>query len=264
MLCKEIMRVIEATYPKDAALDFDNVGLLVGRSEKEVNRIYLALDATDSVIESAEKAGADMLITHHPLIFTPLKKVTDEDFVSRRVLKLISNDIAYYAMHTNFDAAPGCMADLAGERLGLKDTRVLELMGKTAEDKDYGIGIYGCFGRSMTLRETAEAVKKAYGIPFVTVFGNMEGSIRTAAICPGAGGSTLKEALRCGADVYITGDIGHHEGIDAVANDMAVIDAGHYGIEHIFTDFMEKFLEERLGERLKVMKERDTFPNCVV
>ena len=64
--------------------------------------------------------------------------------------------------------------------------------------------------------------------------------------------------------MYITGDIGHHEGIDAVANDMAVIDAGHYGIEHIFTDFMEKFLEERLGERLKVMKERDTFPNCVV
>ena len=103
MLCKEIMRVIEATYPKDAALDFDNVGLLVGRSEKEVNRIYLALDATDSVIESAEKAGADMLITHHPLIFTPLKKVTDEDFVSRRVLKLISNVIAYYAMHTNYD-----------------------------------------------------------------------------------------------------------------------------------------------------------------
>ena len=177
---------------------------------------------------------------------------------------MIQNDISYYAMHTNFDAAPGCMADLAGERLGLKDTRVLELMGKTAEDKDYGIGIYGCFGRSMTLRETAEAVKKAYGIPFVTVFGNMEGSIRTAAICPGAGGSTLKEALKCGADVYITGDIGHHEGIDAVANDMAVIDAGHYGIEHIFTDFMEKFLGERLGERLKVMKERDTFPNCVV
>lgn len=65
---------------------------------------------------------------------------------------MIQNDISYYAMHTNFDAAPGCMADLAGERLGLKDTRVLELMGKTAEDKDYGIGIYGCFGRSMTLR----------------------------------------------------------------------------------------------------------------
>lgn len=90
------------------------------------------------------------------------------------------------------------------------------------------------------VRETAEAVKKPTAFPFVTVFGNMEGSIRTAAICPGAGGSTLKEALRCGADVYITGDIGHHEGIDAVANDMAVIDAGHYGIEHIFTDFYGK------------------------
>ena len=125
MLCKEIMRVIEATYPKDAALDFDNVGLLVGRSEKEVNRIYLALDATDSVIESAEKAGADMLITHHPLIFTPLKKVTDEDFVSRRVLKLISNDIAYYAMHTNYDVLG--MAELSEKILGIRNTRVLDV-----------------------------------------------------------------------------------------------------------------------------------------
>ena len=74
MLCKEIVQVIEATYPKDAAMDFDNVGLLAGRSEKEVSRVYIALDATDAVIDSAVAAGADMLITHHPLIFSPLKK----------------------------------------------------------------------------------------------------------------------------------------------------------------------------------------------
>lgn len=264
MKCRELIEILEELAPVSLACDWDNPGLLAGRSDKEVRTVYLALDATDDVIGNAVECRADMIITHHPLIFKPLKKVNDEDFISRRILKLIQNDISYYAMHTNFDVAPGCMADLAGERLGLKDTRVLELMGKTAEAIDYGIGIYGCFDRTMTLRETAEAVKKAYGIPFVTVFGNMEGSIKTAAICPGAGGSTLKEALKCGADVYVTGDIGHHEGIDAVANDMAVIDAGHYGIEHIFTGFMEKFLGERLGEQLKVMKEGDTFPNCVV
>ena len=89
-------------------------------------------------------------------------------------------------------------------------------------------------------------------------------TVRKAAVCPGSGGSTLKEALRWGADVYITGDIGHHEGIDAVANGMAVIDAGHYGIEHIFTGFMEKFLGENLGEKLNVIKERDVFPNHVI
>ena len=105
MLCREIIQVIEATYPPDAALDFDNVGLLAGRAEKEVNRIYLALDATEHVIESAERAGADMLITHHPLIFTPLKHITDEDFIGRRIVRLIQSDIPYCAMHTNYDAA---------------------------------------------------------------------------------------------------------------------------------------------------------------
>lgn len=74
MLCREIMQVIEASYPREAALDFDNVGLLAGRAEKEVERVYIALDAVDAVIDRAIEAGADMLITHHPLIFSPLKK----------------------------------------------------------------------------------------------------------------------------------------------------------------------------------------------
>ena len=101
MLCREIMQVIEAAYPRDAALDFDNVGLLAGRAEKEVSRVYIELDATDAVIDRAVKAGADMLITHHPLLFSPLKRITDEDFITRRILKLIQNAISYYAMHTN-------------------------------------------------------------------------------------------------------------------------------------------------------------------
>ena len=104
MQCKDIMAMIEGTYPRSAALEFDNVGLQVGRSEKEVRRIYLAaLDATDAVIEQAVEQEADMLITHHPLIFSPRKHITDEDFIGRRLLKLIRSDISYYAMHTNYD-----------------------------------------------------------------------------------------------------------------------------------------------------------------
>ena len=111
MLCKEIMQVIEASFPTEAALGFDNVGLLAGRSEKEVNRVYLALDATDTVIDRALEWNADMLITHHPLIFSPLKKVNDEYFISRRILRMIQSDLSYYAMHTNYDVLG--MAELA-------------------------------------------------------------------------------------------------------------------------------------------------------
>ena len=266
MKCSEIITQLEKLAPPDMAFEWDNPGLLAGRSDKEVTSILLAVDVTDSVLHQAEEMGADMIITHHPLIFKPLKKVNDQDFISRRVLRMIQKDISYYAMHTNFDAAPGCMADLAGERLGLSDCRTLTPMGFTSDGKSYGIGLLGTLPREMTLRETAEEVKKVFGIPFVTVFGdvNSREKLRTAAICPGSGGSTLKEALAGKAEVYITGDIGHHEGIDAVACGMAVIDAGHYGIEHIFMGFMEKYLKETLGEEITVRQAAEEFPQSVI
>ena len=150
MLCKEIMQVIEAAYPKSAALDFDNVGLLAGRAEKEVNRVYLALDATDKVIDRAVLAGADMLITHHPLIFSPLKRVTDEDFISKRVVKLIQNDISYYAMHTNYDVLG--MAALSEKILGIKNTQVLDVT-MSGDGGEEGIGRIGDLEKTMTLEE---------------------------------------------------------------------------------------------------------------
>ena len=124
------------------ACSWDNPGLLAGRFEKEVKKIYLALDATEQVILAAAAAGADMLITHHPLIFKAVKKVNDGDFIGRRLVALLQADISYYAMHTNFDSAPGCMADMAAEKMGLTDTHVLEPEGEI-DGVVYGIGKIG-------------------------------------------------------------------------------------------------------------------------
>lgn len=109
MKCSEVIEVLGRLAPESCACDWDNPGLLAGRSDKEVKKIYIALDATDQVVEAAIKGGADMLLTHHPLIFKAIKKVNDQNFITRRLVKLIQADISYYAMHTNFDAAPGCM-----------------------------------------------------------------------------------------------------------------------------------------------------------
>ncbi len=262
MKCSEIMEILEELAPSGMACEWDNPGLLAGRSDKEVRTILVAVDATDAVLSQAEEAGADMLLTHHPLIFKPVRSINDRDFIGRRLLRLIQADRSYYAMHTNFDAAPGCMAALAGERLGLAHTCVLEEMGCTKEGVPYGIGLCGDFEQRLCLSEAAERVKKAFGLSHVTVYGDDGGEkrIRWAAVCPGSGGGTLKEALKSGADVYITGDIGHHEGIDAVAQGMAVIDAGHYGIEHIFVDFMADYLERRLRGQVRAVKEKTVFP----
>lgn len=243
MLCKDLINVLEATYPKTAALDFDNVGLLVGKAQKEVNTVYLALDATDKVIEDAKKAGADMLITHHPLIFSALKRVTDEDFISRRILKLIQYDISYYAMHTNYDVLG--MAELSGDILKLSDTEVLDITSGTMEQPE-GIGRIGNLTEPMTLEACCRYVKNKLKLGSVKVFGDMDSNVRRLAVSPGSGKTAVKPAIEKKADVLVTGDIGHHEGLDAVEQGLAVIDAGHYGTEYIFIEDIMNFLHGKL------------------
>ncbi len=241
MLCREVMEVLENAYPKHAALEWDNVGLLVGRTEKEVKKVYIALDATDEVIEEAILSGADMLITHHPLLFSPLKKITDEYFIGSRVVKLLQHDISYYAMHTNYDVLG--MAELSGKLLGLQDVKVFEV---TDYENNIGIGRVGTLEHDMTVRECCELVKQVFQIPNVKVFGSIKQQVKRVAISPGSGKKMTTVAVKHGADVLITGDIDHHEGIDAVAQGVTIIDAGHYGLEHIFIQDMVKYINENM------------------
>ncbi len=241
MLCRDIMKVIETTYPKHAALEWDNVGLLVGRMDKDVKKIYVALDATDEVIDEAIAMKADMLITHHPLIFSPLKQITDEYFIGGRVVKLLQHDISYYAMHTNYDVLG--MATLSGEILGLSDMEVLEV---TDSEQMEGIGRVGFLVNELSLRECCELVKEKFKLDGVKVFGDLDKKVQRVAISPGSGKHMTELAIAKGADVFVTAEIDHHEGIDSVAQGMAIIDAGHYGLEHIFIEDVAAFLQEKL------------------
>lgn len=265
MKCREIIGRLNELAPERMACGWDNPGLLAGRFDKEVKKIYLALDATDRVIREAAVLGADMLITHHPLIFKPIKRINDEDFIGRRLLWLIRSDIAYYAMHTNFDCAPGCMADMAADKLGLQKRAVLEEAGEE-NGIVYGIGRIGEWENGMTLKEAAEMVKKCFGLPSVTVYGELGSGSKLVrcAVSPGSGGSMIAASLAKGAQVLITGDIGHHEGIDSVAQGLAVIDAGHYGLEYGFVDFMGNFLAERLEGEAEIIKEEKDLPSHTV
>lgn len=242
MQCREMMDLIEQAYPKEAALDFDNVGLQAGRSDKEVSRIFLALDATEEVIRMAVRAEADMLITHHPLIFSPLKRVTDEDFISRRIVELIRHDISYYAMHTNYDVLG--MASLAEKILGLQQAEVLDVTMERNE-KPEGIGRIGSLPKEMTLQECCDYVKAKLKLDSVKMFGQLGQPVKRLAVSPGSGKSAVRPSIQKNADVLVTGDIGHHEGLDAVEQGLAVIDAGHYGTEYIFIEDMKQFLTER-------------------
>ena len=155
MLCKEIIEVIERTYPKQAAMEWDNVGLLVGRTDKDVKKVLVALDLTDDVLAEAIDGGIDMIVTHHPLIFAPLKKITNEHFIGNRVVKLLQHDISYYAMHTNYDVLG--MAQLAGDMFGLDSTEALDV---TDLENGEGIGRIGDLETKITLKDCCKQVKE--------------------------------------------------------------------------------------------------------
>ncbi len=280
MNCEVILKALDAVSPASLAVDWDNVGLLVGRSDKEVKTVCVALDPSDDVIDEAADLNADLLITHHPLIFSPLRSVTYGSAVGRKIAKLIGNDISCFAMHTNYDVCrmgriaaaklrltgcepldkvtvsdknipgglypacsgnscpasdifgnPGVAADDTGEIVpdpDKSDTRVPGYMS------DYGIGAVGNLEKEMTLRDLCRLTADVFEIPGIRLYGDTGRKVSRVAVCPGSGRHMIDLSVKKDAEVLITGDIGHHEGLDATAAGLAVIDAGHYGTEHVF------------------------------
>lgn len=261
MKCIEIIEYLEKQSPLKYASSWDNSGFLVGDSNKEIKKIFIALDATDEVIEEAVYQKVDMLLTHHPMIFQGMKRITSDDFIGRRIMQLIQNDIVCYAMHTNFDVKG--MADLAAQCMGLHQTEVLEITYQDETGKE-GFGRVGKLAAEMTLEECCQLVKDKFQIDSVKVFGELNQKIQKVAISPGSGKGMILAAIEKEVDVLITGDIDHHDGIDAVARKLNIIDAGHYGIEHIFIPYMKQYIETVLSDKVTVTCARIQSPFQII
>lgn len=249
MKCKEIIELLETLSPRQYACNWDNVGLLVGRKEKEIHTVMIALDASAEIVSLAVKAQVDMLITHHPMIFSPIKRVNEEQFTTEKVLTLAEHGICYYAMHTNFDAVGGMAELAAGEQyLNLSDTSPIVC----EESGEIGMGRYGKLPKPMTAEQVAEYVKKRFDIPFVLLYQREDERERVydrIAVMPGSGKSEMQAVKENGYALYLTGDIGHHEGLDAMDMGLSVIDATHYGLEHIFIPFIYDYLKKTLMDK---------------
>lgn len=241
MRANEIIRELERRYPVAAAEDWDNPGLLAGDDTQDVNRIYLVLDVTKEAIEEAIAWKADMIISHHPMIFSSVRQINNHDFLGEKILKLIQNHIVYYAMHTNFDVCK--MAEINARLLNLQETSVLYVTER-GESGEEGIGRVGTLPQPMTVAQCAEYVKAKYQLPHVKVFGDLEKRVERAAVSGGSGKSMIDPAVSLGAEVLITGDIDHHTGLDAIDRGIAVIDAGHYGTEYFFMEQVQQDLAE--------------------
>ncbi len=260
MKLDDIIKRLEEEVPPRYAEEWDNIGLLVGDHEQDIRRVLISLDANDATVDYAVESKADLIITHHPLIFSPMKTVTEQDFIGRRIRTMIKNDISYYAMHTNFDVVK--MADLNARALMLNHPSVLEETGRD-ESGAYGFGRIGRLDKEITLGEFAAFVKKVAFLPKVRVYGDIDARVRVAAIASGSGKSAIRDALEKGAQVIVTGDVDYHTGIDANAKGIAVIDAGHYGTEYVFISYMA-YLMEQLFPELTILSQEIRQPYHVV
>ena len=246
MKCREVIDLLEKLSPKEFASKWDNVGLLVGRKDKEVKRIMVSLDASVPVVDKAVKEKVDMLITHHPMIFSSVKQINEDTPITDKVLTLAENRISYYAMHTNFDTVGG-MGELAAgpDYLNLSDTRPLLF---ESDDKE-GMGRGGRLPSPMTGEEAAIYVKEKFNLPFVMLYQNdhdKETVFERMAVLPGSGKGEMELVKDLGYDLYLTGDFGHHPGIDGTDMGMTIIDATHYGLEKIFVSFIAGYLKNNI------------------
>ena len=249
----DIGKALEAWAPRDSAQEYDNVGLQVGDARRAVTRALIALDLTPAVLAEAKQHEATLIITHHPLLFHPLRSVTADGFVSSLALRLAEAGIALYSIHTNLDAALGGVSFALADLLDLEDIRFLDPFGNEApgdpSNAQTGLGALGRLDPPMPLSAFLQRVAERLQAGSLRYAGDLDATLETVAVCGGSGSSFTGQALRAGADAYVTADVTYHRFFDVLDTDgqprMALIDAGHYETEALTESLLCDWLRRR-------------------
>ncbi len=241
----EITDLIENKFPPEFAEDFDNIGLLVGRRDKEVSTVILCLDANKFVVQEAIDKGAELIITHHPVIFNPIKNVNDDTDAGEMLVSALENGISIYSAHTNFDSAPGGLTDTVCQMLDLSPISNLEgNLGRLCKTE-----------KGTTAKSLCDRIKKEFGIEKLFSTFTTDKEINTVAVCNGGGGGELVDiAKSLGADVYISGDLKHHEmGALKIDDTTDFIEMRHFDSEKIAPYIIKEALLKAFGKNLEMI-----------
>lgn len=247
---KDIVDALERFAPPTLAQPWDNVGLMVGNLDQRVTTVFVCLDVTSDNVQRAIDCGADLIISHHPLIFTSVNRIVEQDVTGSILRNLIRHDISVYSAHTNLDEADGGMNDALAQGLDLVDIRKFyqeECVDESGKPLD-NIGRVGRLEAPMAMEDFVAFVGNTLGCQSIRSVGSPDDVIQTVAVCSGSGGSGIYSAYHAGADVYVTSEIKHHEAQLAFELGINLIDAGHFETENIICGFMTEFLEREFEE----------------
>lgn len=242
MKVREIAALLEEQVPLGWQESYDNAGLAVGDPEAEVTTVLVALDATEEVVEEAIEMGAQMVVTHHPIIFRPLKRLTCANRQQRTIARAIAAGVALYAAHTNLDSSPTeGISHLLAARLGLVEERVLE---PSQAGDNVGIGVVGRLREPMGAEEFLRKIGSLLGVAVLRHSPIRIAQVERVAICSGSGGSLIESAEAAGADLYLSADFRYHDFVDA--DRMILVDAGHFETEICSIDILFDILSKKI------------------
>ncbi|MCF7923676.1 MAG: Nif3-like dinuclear metal center hexameric protein [Candidatus Izimaplasma sp.] len=246
----DIIKYFEMKYPKDLAYEWDNVGIQVGTLNHKANKVLVSLDLTKAVVKEAINLKVDMILTHHPLMFQPMRKIIFDSPKGWIIKNLIKHNITVYSAHTNYDVAKGGMNDVLANRLNIKSPKLLDI-----EDE---IGRYGEIDE-VDFSTFINIIKKTLDIDNVKVIGREDKPIKTIGISGGSGSKHMYEAKKVGCDVYLTGDVTYHSALDAIALGLTIVDIGHHA-EKIFVEAVTNELSKEFTEIEFIKSTVDTNP----
>lgn len=237
---------LQEKAPVALQMDFDNAGFLVGRAGQSVHQVLVALDVIQPVIREAKERGAQLIVSHHPVIWGGAKSVTDQTLTGRRLLELIENRISVICAHTNLDAVSGGVNDALALRLGLSEIGQLHQDGVDGQGRAYGIGRTGLVPKQ-NLYDFAQAVKELLGARGVRLVDGGK-PVRRVAVGGGACGGMLADAIAAGCDTFVTADVKYDSFLDAKALGLNLIDAGHFPTEQVVCPVLRDWIAQRFPQ----------------
>jgi dinuclear metal center YbgI/SA1388 family protein len=245
---RDVVAALESLYPLESAAEWDRVGLVTGDLDQPVRRVLFALDPTLAVIDEAREWGADLLVTHHPLLLRGVHSVATSSAKGASVTALVRAGVALWVGHTNADVADPGVSTVLADALGLDDQRPLSSEGS------YAVGRVGRLAAPVSLAEFADVL--AAVLPDtaggIRVSGDPDGAVRTVAVMGGSGDDRFDDVRACGADVYVTADLRHHPVLEAREEARGgrpyLVDAGHWATESLWLQSGRERLLSALGE----------------
>ena len=241
----EIAHVLEQLAPLSLAEEWDNVGLLVGDLAGPATRVMTCLTITPETVAEAVAGGAQLIVSHHPLPFRPIKTITSATTTGRLLLELIGNSIAVYSPHTAFDSASAGINQHLAIGLGLQEIRPL---APAAADSEVGAGRCGLAGEPLTLSELAERTKQFLNADAARIVGRGERNASRIAIACGSGGSLLDAAAACECDALVTGELTLQSCLEAEARGIGVVLSGHFASERFALLSLADYLTDQLAD----------------